>query len=349
MAAKKLDAFLVTDRMDQIYLTGFTGEDGAVLITSRTLAIVTDGRFTEAVATEAPWARAVMWNDPLAVRLAKVVKQARAGRVGIEPVSMNVGLHAAVRKAIRPAKLVSAPGLLGKLRILKDTDEVAATRRAIDVAEAAFATTLRGVRIGLTERELAARLEFEMKKRGASAASFDIIVAEGPNASKPHAHPGDRKLKSGSAVLCDWGAVVDHYRSDLTRVFFVDRVPPKFRRIYPIVLEAQLRGIEAIRPGVRMCDVDAAARRHIKMAGFGKQFSHGLGHGLGLDIHEAPRLTRKFTDKLEAGMLVTVEPGIYLPGVGGVRIEDDVLVTQRGHEVLSGAAKSLDDMILPGR
>ncbi len=351
MGKKRLEGLLVTDRMDQLYLTGFTGEDGAALVTPRGVTLLTDGRFTEAAAVEAPWARAaVRKSGTLPEAIARAIGRLRLGRVGFDPSRVSVATHRAIGKALRTggrsSRLTAVTGIVEKLRVCKDADEVAATRRAIAVAEAAFKATLRTVRVGQTEREVAARLEYEMKKRGASAAAFDLIVAEGPNAALPHAHAGDRKIKSGSAVLCDWGAVVDHYRSDLTRVFFVDRVPPKIRRIYAVVLEAQLRGIAGVRAGVRMCDADAAARRHIANCGFGKEFGHSLGHGLGLDIHEPPRLARRLTDRLEAGMIVTVEPGVYLPGVGGVRIEDDVLVTADGCEVLSSLPKRIDEMVI---
>jgi Xaa-Pro aminopeptidase len=198
----------------------------------------------------------------------------------------------------------------------------------------------------MTERELAAELGHEMARLGATEPSFPIIVAEGANAAFPHAVPGDRRLREGSAVLIDWGATVDHYRSDLTRVIFIRRIPPRFRRMYLSVLAAQREGIAAIKPGVRMCDVDGKARRVLKRAGMGRQFSHGLGHGIGLDIHEAPRLSAREKEPLEAGMVVTVEPGVYLPGIGGIRIEDDVLVTDTGQRALTSLPTEIDEMVV---
>jgi Xaa-Pro aminopeptidase len=210
------------------------------------------------------------------------------------------------------------------------------------VAEEAFIAVRRSVRVGTSEREIAARLEYEMRKRGAEAAAFPTIVAEGPNAALPHAVAGERKVRKGSAVLIDWGAVCDFYRSDLTRVLFVGSIPPALRKVYAIVREAQGKAIAAVRPGAVMRDVDAVARRHIERAGYGKAFGHGLGHGIGLDTHEPPRLSWMSEEKLAAGMVVTVEPGIYLPGVGGVRIEDDVLVTPAGCKVLSRLSKDIE-------
>ncbi|MEK7732384.1 MAG: M24 family metallopeptidase, partial [Planctomycetota bacterium] len=197
------------------------------------------------------------------------------------------------------------------------------------------------IRVGQTELEMAARLEYEMKRRGASSPAFPTICAEGPNAAVPHAHPGLRKVKRDRAILFDWGARVGRYCSDLTRVVFVGSIPPKLGEVYRIVLEAQLAGIAAVKPGRRMCDVDAAARKIIADAGYGDAFTHGLGHGLGLDVHEPPSLSFRSKEELEPGMIVTVEPGIYLPGVGGVRIEDDILVTPTGGRILTKLDKTL--------
>jgi Xaa-Pro aminopeptidase len=187
-----------------------------------------------------------------------------------------------------------------------------------------------------------------MQRRGASGSSFPTIVAEGPSSSLPHYRAGDRRVREGSAILIDWGATVAHYRSDLTRVLFVRRIPPRFGRIYAAVLEAQRRAIRAIRPGATTCDVDAAARRYLTSVGYGKAFVHATGHGLGLDVHEMPSLSRRLSEPLRAGMVVTIEPGVYLPGVGGVRIEDDVLVTPQGVQVLSDPSADAAEMVIRG-
>jgi Xaa-Pro aminopeptidase len=215
-----------------------------------------------------------------------------------------------------------------------------ALTKSLRVAEEAFQAMRKSVRVGQTELELAARLEYEMKRRGSSQPAFPTICAEGPNAALPHAQPGPRKVKRGSAILFDWGATVGGYCSDLTRMLFVGSIPRKVGELYGVALEAQERAIAAIRPGRRMCDIDAVARDCITDAGYGKEFGHGLGHGLGLNVHEAPSLSWRSKEKLEAGMVVTVEPGIYLPGVGGVRIEDDVVVTSTGSRVLSRLGKT---------
>jgi len=343
---KRLDGYLVTSRIDQFYLTGFDGEDGAALILPRLVYLLTDGRFQEEAATRAGWARAVIRTGGLTPAVAQTIKRHRLERIGFDPAEMSVSLHRSIQKAIRPARLVALEQTTARQRLIKDNGEIATIERAIRAAEDAFTAVTRRIKPGMTERRVAADLQHEMIRRGASSASFPIIVAEGPNASLPHAVPGDRKITESSVLLIDWGATVDHYHSDLTRVVFIRRIPPRFRRMYASVLAAQAAAIGAVRAGVRACDVDAAARQYLKQAGMDRQFTHGTGHGLGLQIHEGPRLGRRATDKLEAGMVVTVEPGVYFPGIGGVRIEDDVLVTADGCRVLSSLSSKMDDWVI---
>ncbi|MCP4592907.1 MAG: aminopeptidase P family protein [bacterium] len=346
MAERGVDAFLITGRMDHYYLTGFSGEDSAVLITRRGVHVITDRRFETSSAAEVGWARRHFRKVLLPEEVGNVCRKLKLAKLHIQPGAVTVADHAEFRKSAKPTRLANAPDILGQLRRFKDRDELSVIKRAIKVAEDAFKATRRSIRVGQTEREMAARLEYEMAKRGSSGCAFPSIVAEGPNAALPHAVPGSRKVRKGSAILFDWGATVDFYCSDLTRMVFVGSIPPKIRRIYGIVLEAQEKAIEAVKPGERMCDVDAVARRYIKKHGFGKFFGHGLGHGMGLDVHEPPRLSWMSEEKLAPGMVVTVEPGIYLPGVGGVRIEDDVVVTERACKVLSSVSKDLQESVV---
>jgi Xaa-Pro aminopeptidase len=346
MARKALDGYLVTNRVDQYYLTGFDGEDGGALVLPDKVYLLTDGRFSEEASIHAPWATAIVRTGALSEALGKTVKRHRLARVGLDPAYTSLAQHTAFRKACRPSRLVPAPDILTEMRQIKDASEVAAIERSAEIAQAAFVQSLKRIRPGMTEREFAAGLLNEMLRRGASGWSFPTIVAEGPASSLPHARAGDRKIEVGSLLLIDWGALVDHYCSDLTRVVFIRKIPPRFRQMYENVLAAQAAGIEAIRPGVEFRQVDAQARTLLKKKGMDKAFSHGLGHGIGLDIHEAPRLSRIAKGVLKAGMVVTVEPGVYYPGVGGVRIEDDVLVTEDGHRVLTHLPKALDEMIV---
>lgn len=346
MAKHDLPAYLITDHRDTFYMSGFTGEDSAVLITSRAVHIVSDARFDQAIDTEAPWARKHLRKGLLIDEIGTLAVRLKIERLGVQPEAMTVAMYGGLRKAVKPTRIVHAPPITDRLRRCKDTTELKVLNRAIAVAQDAFKATRRSIRVGQTEREVAARLEYEMGKRGASGAAFGTICAAGANASHPHAHAGDRRIRQGQAVLIDWGATVGFYRSDLTRMLFMGRIPPRIGRIYDIVLDAQLAAIDAIRPGKRMCDVDRVARSIITKAGFGKQFTHGLGHGLGLNVHEPPSLSWRSQERLTAGMVVTVEPGIYLPGVGGVRIEDDVLVTANGCRVLSDLTKDKQDSVV---
>jgi Xaa-Pro aminopeptidase len=346
MCRQRVDGYLVTSRIDQFYLTGFDGEDGAALILPDRVCLLTDGRFKYDVAEAAPWARAVIRTNSLNEAVAGLIRRRRIERLGIQPEVLSVQAQASLRKAVRPARLVPMPPVVADLRLIKDESEVRAIEKAVQVAEAAFRAVVRRIRPGMTERDLAARLQYELLRCGASGPSFPVIVAEGANAAFPHARPGDRRLREGSAVLIDWGATVGNYRSDLTRVVFVRRIRPRIRRMYENVLEAQLAAIEAVGPGVRMSDVDAQARNLLKRRGMGRQFLHSLGHGIGLDIHEPPRLSSRARDSLQPGMVVTVEPGVYFEGAGGVRIEDDVLVTPTGYRVLSSLPKDPEAMVV---
>ena len=278
--------------------------------------------------------------------LKKAVGKSKLQSLGVEADSMTLSLHDAISGALPKVQLCPLQGLVEELRLIKDKEEVRILRQAVHQAERAFATIKASLRNEQTEAEVAHDLEHQIRRFGGEGCSFDPIVAVGPRAALPHATPTDRRIGESDFTLIDWGACHAGYRSDLTRILVTGRISPKLERIYGLVLKAQLRAIRAIRPGAVMRDVDAAARDTITKGGFGKQFGHGLGHGIGLDIHEQPRFAVDRTDVLQAGMVVTVEPGIYIPGWGGVRIEDDVLVTKDGHEVLTSVGKDLQDCMV---
>lgn len=339
-------ALLVTNSADYYYLTGFTGEDSAVIVTPRDVHVLSDRRFENEVKEEVPWARVWMRKGMLNDEVAGVCKALKIRKLAVQPRHFSVGDQIDLKKKLNGTRIIVAPPIFENMRRIKDDAELAALKRAIKVAEEAFAAARDEIKVGQSELELAARLEYEMKRRGASSPAFPTICAEGQNSAAPHATPGRRKVRKKSAILFDWGARVGRYCSDLTRMVFVDSIPPKFAEIYRVVLEAQLAAIAAIAPGRRMKDVDGVARKVVADAGFGDRFTHGLGHGLGLDVHEAPSLSWRSAEPLAEGMVVTVEPGIYLPGVGGVRIEDDVVVTRRGCRVLTRFPKSLESAVI---
>ncbi|MCA9252939.1 MAG: Xaa-Pro peptidase family protein [Phycisphaerae bacterium] len=346
MREKSIQALLIAHPADYFYLTGFTGEDSAILVTSRSVVVVTDGRFEGAAQKEVGWTSVRFRKGELTPELIAAVQSSRCTRVAIQPTKMSVATREALRKGLKGVRLVDAPPTLSQMRECKNASELKKIDIAIRVAESAYRAMLKTIRIGQTELELAARLEYEMKRRGSTEPAFGSIVAIDANAALPHAVPGQGRVKKGSLILFDWGATLDGYRSDLTRTVFVGSIPTKFKAIYEAVLTSQKKAIAAICAGVRMCDVDAVARQHITDCGFGDRFTHGLGHGLGLDVHESPSLSWRSDQKLRAGMVVTVEPGIYLPGLGGVRIEDDVRVTSKGCQVMSHLSKSLATSVI---
>ncbi len=343
-------ALLLTNPRDVRYLSGFVGDDSWALVRrgSPQVIVVSDFRFQEQIQREAPHVRAVIRKKGLIEELEKLVKRHRLRKVALQPDHVSVSLHKRLAKAIGSKRLLAADDGLITQRAVKDDGEVKAIVAALAIQQRAYRDTLRFMSPGKTEAEVAAFLEHRMRTLGADGVSFPSIVAADANAALPHAIPGARKLKKGGIVLVDWGARYRGYCSDMTRVAALGSMSKTMRHVYEVVLEAQLAAIDAIAPGKGLAEIDDVARRIIRKAGFGRRFGHGLGHGIGLDIHEQPTLSpRADADAvLREGHVVTVEPGIYLPGVGGVRIEDDVLVTARGRRVLSNLPKSLESAII---
>jgi Xaa-Pro aminopeptidase len=343
-----VDALLVTNFKNVTYLTGFTGDDSFLLVTESGETLISDKRYTTQLEQECPGLKLEIRGPgermlPVAV---SVVLRARVKRLGIEAESATVSLARSLAKDLPKVEIVPTESLVERLRIVKDKDEIEETRRACRQAERAFEVVKALLTPEMSELDVAAELEYQARRFGAKALSFPAIVAVGPRAALPHATPTSAKLKSNDFLLVDWGANSALYMSDLTRIIVTGKISPKLRKVYGVVLTAQLAAIDAIRPGVTCEQVDRVARKIISKAGFGRAFGHGLGHGTGLEIHEAPRLAAGQKTKLRPGMIVTVEPGIYLPGWGGVRIEDDILVTRNGHEVLSDVPKRLEDCVL---
>lgn len=342
------ETLLVTNFTNVTYLTGFTGDDSYLLLSRDRSVLISDPRYTTQLESECPDLTLHIRppGEGMVAAIAGLLKSQKTARLGVEADSLTLALAADIQQQATQVELVSAARVVEELREIKDKDEIAQTRQAVWFAERAFGALRATLRKELTEKQVADELENQLRLFGAKCASFPPIVAVGARAALPHARPTDQKIGASEFVLVDWGASGRLYMSDLTRVLVTGKIPPKLERVYGVVLQAQLAAIEAIRPGVSGHDVDAIARGIIHKAGFGQYFGHGLGHGLGLEIHEAPRLAREQHRPLRPGMIVTVEPGIYLPGWGGVRIEDDVLVTKSGHEVLTSVPKSLEEMVV---
>jgi Xaa-Pro aminopeptidase len=347
MKSLGLDGLLLTHPPDLAYLTNFTGSDSVGLITEKDFFVATDFRYQEQIAAEAAWVKVTLRDAKMSDALVKVLTAAKVKKIGFEANFTTVGQIDSIQQALKAAKmtleLVPLDNVMINLRKVKDDHEVDLIRKSIAVAEEAFEAIQSEIKVGQTENYLAGLLAFEMRSRGASGSSFPVIMATGANSSLPHYRPQETLIQRDQPLLIDWGAVVKGYCSDLTRTMLVGRVSPRIRKIYQIVHDAQLAAIAFLRPGVTTLQADRIARDVIEDAGYGKEFGHGLGHGIGLEIHEGPVLRKTGgEEELRPGMIVTVEPGIYIPGEGGVRIEDDVLITHSGCEVLSSLDKSIE-------
>jgi Xaa-Pro aminopeptidase len=341
----RADALLVLSGPNVRYLSGFTGEDATFVLTRDRPILVSDGRFTTQIAQECPGldVHIRQVGQQMSEALIELIKKLGIHRLAFESANLSVADFEALKDGLPAVEFVGVKDRVEALRMIKDDGEIDAIREAIHVAERAFAMLRAGLRLEESEKDTADALEGYLRRCGASSASFPPIVAVGVRAALPHARP-DPGVIIGAAdfVLVDWGATARGYRSDLTRVLVTGKVTPKFEHVYRTVLEAQQRGIAAIRPGVLARDVDAEARSVIEEAGFGGFFNHGLGHGIGLEIHETPRMSRSAQMPLQPGMVITVEPGIYLLDWGGIRIEDDVLVTPDGAVVLTHVPRALE-------
>jgi Xaa-Pro aminopeptidase len=340
-----IDALLVTKLANVRYLTGFTGSAGMLLVTADDAVFVTDGRYIqrskEELGASGARARIEIGLTGAAQRTILVALVATGARLGLEAHSVTWAEQREYAGAFEGVALVPAGPLVEALRRVKDAGEIDRIRRACAIADDAFQSLLPRLSEGITEQAFALELEFAMRERGASGNSFDPIIASGPNGAKPHAVPSDRVIGRNELVVCDFGCIVDGYCSDMTRTVSVGDPGADARHLYDVVLQSQKAGRARVAADVLCADVDRASRDIIVEAGWGDAFSHGTGHGVGLEIHEAPRVASTAGDTLLVGDVVTVEPGVYLPGVGGVRIEDTVVVGAGGAEPLTLTPKDL--------
>jgi Xaa-Pro aminopeptidase len=342
---------LVVSRLPNVrYLTGFTGSAGLLVVLPNDAVLVTDGRYTEQageqVAASGAPVRVGSGTTETARREIVIAATHACSHIGLEANGVTWAEQRNYASHWFPdAELLATHGIVEGLRMVKDEGEVARIRAACAIADDALAELLPSLADGPTEREFALRLEFAMRERGASGNSFDPIVASGPNGAKPHHRPSDRAIERDELVVIDFGCIVDGYCSDMTRTVSVEDPGPDARRIWDTVLESQQAGRDAVRAGAVASDVDKACRDVIAAAGWADRFVHGTGHGVGVEIHEDPRVAATVAATLAAGHVVTVEPGVYLPGVGGVRIEDTVVVTDEGSDPLTEFPKDL--VLLP--
>ena len=345
---EKLEALLITNFHNVTYLTGFTGDDSYLLLTSKHDIVLSDQRYTTQLEQECPDVELVVRGPGIKMldTVVAEVTRTKSKTIAFESGSVSYGLYQSFRSATDCCEWIATDGWVEDLRMVKDRGEIEQTRIACYQARRAFEVVRAGLTPDMTELEVAAELEYQARRFGGKCLSFPPIVAAGPQSALPHATPTEQEIGGFDFTLIDWGVNEGQYVSDLTRILVTGKISPKLRKIYGVVLKAQLAAIDAIRPGVTCEKVDLVARKIISKAGYGKHFGHGLGHGTGLEIHEAPRLSQGQSTELKPGMIVTVEPGIYFPGWGGVRIEDDVLVTRDGHEVLTSVPKQLDESVV---
>ena len=342
-----LDALLVAKACNVSYLTGFTGDSSFALVTPSRVVLVSDDRFRIQIGEECPDLEAhIRGHDRNTYQaVGDVVTRLSLRNVGVEASGVTLEAFEKLRGECQSATLGGSTGLVEKLREVKDESELAAIRDAIRVAEQGFAALQATLRPTDTEKDIADLLDMYVRRAGGDGMAFPTIVGVGERSALPHANLSGRRVESSPFFLVDWGARKGLYHSDLTRVRSAPSrqwsrdVESRLERVYTVVLEAQARAIAALRPGADVKVVDAAARGYVAECGFGEYFNHGLGHGIGLEVHEAPAIRSNSDDVLRAGMVVTVEPGVYLPGFGGVRIEDDVLITPDGPEVLTSVPK----------
>jgi Xaa-Pro aminopeptidase len=340
LAERELDGLLVTGLVNVRWLTGFTGSNAAAVVGTEGLRrFLTDFRYLTQSAAEVDAA----WTTEIGTDLLELaVRELPEGKLGFDDAQLPVKQHARLAELLpQGVELVAAGGLVEDLRAIKDAGELEKIRAAARLADAALEEVLGRGLAGRTEREVALDLEVTMRRAGAEAVSFPPIVAHGAHGSLPHAEPRDVEIAAGTLVVIDWGAQLDGYASDCTRTFATGDVDPRDAEVYDVVLRAQEEALAAVRPGPTGREVDAVARAIIDAAGHAEHFGHGLGHGVGLEVHEGPRLSKQGETALAPGMVVTVEPGVYLPGAVGVRIEDLVAVTEEGHEVLTRLPKAL--------
>ncbi|MEM5768769.1 MAG: Xaa-Pro peptidase family protein [Bacillota bacterium] len=337
LAEQQLDALLVSKPENRLYLSGFTGSAGLLYITGEQAILITDSRYVEQAGKQADHYEIVQQGTSFEETLKGIIVKTGSKHIGFESNHLTVQQY---KKIAEPATDIEWQGQsLDGLRRIKDENELVVLRKAASIADAAFQHILSVIKPGVSEKDIALELDFFMRRSGAEKSAFDFIVASGTRSSLPHGVATGKLLRRGEMVTLDYGCVFENYCSDITRTLAVGTVDPQLTHIYGVVQQAQQAALQALRPGVEASAVDKIARDIIVSHGYGQYFGHGLGHGVGLAVHEEPRLAPVDHTILEPGMVVTVEPGIYLPGFGGVRIEDTVLITAGGCERLTVSSK----------
>lgn len=339
---KNIEAMIVTSGRNCTYLSGFRGTSGFLVITRKKRFLFTDFRYIEQAESQAEGFEVIAIKDEkVSAILKKVLDDERIKRVGFEEEHVNYGRYVEMREKLYDTDLIPLKDVIENLRAVKDADEIEKIKQAVSIADRAFEHVAGMIVPGMKEREIAAEIEYFMKKNGAGGSSFETIVASGVRSSLPHGTSTGKIIKSGDAVVLDFGAVFEGYCSDMTRTIFMEKADRRLLDLYAIVLEAQLAAINGIRNGMTGRDVDKISRDIITKYGYADCFEHGLGHGVGLDIHEKPKISPASDMAVEEGMVFTIEPGVYVPGLGGIRIEDMVMLENNNVHVLTRSGKDL--------
>ena len=338
---KDIEAFLVTKKENVRYLSQFTGTAGKLLITQNDSVFITDFRYLDQAEKQTDGCVIEEINSNFINGFSELLKRKNIKNLSFESQDLNFKMYQKLKNKLDLDSLNPVESVVENLRMIKDQAEIAKIKKAVEIADRGFQFLLDFIEVGKTEKEIALELEFFMKRNGGEANAFDFIVASGKRGSLPHGVASDKKVEKGDLVTIDFGTVYQGYHSDITRTVAVGEPQQKLKDIYELVLRAQKKVIAEIRADMSCVEADKIARDLISEAGYKKNFGHGLGHGIGLEIHEAPRVSYSSEDELKAGMVVTDEPGIYISGLGGVRIEDDLLITETGCEVLNTAPKEL--------
>ncbi|MGM0898147.1 MAG: M24 family metallopeptidase [Bacillota bacterium] len=340
MQKRELDSLLVTNPYNLRFITGFTGTAGLALITPNDAWFITDFRYTEQAGEQVKEFKVVQAQKGLLDEVARIAQEAAVERLAFEQDYMTFATYSQYKEKLS-ATLEPVSGLIEKLRMVKTPEEIEVLKAAAKIADDAFEHICTYIKPGMTELQVSNELEFFMRSQGATSSSFDIIVASGLRSALPHGVASDKEIEQGDLITLDFGALYNGYVSDITRTIAVGEPSDKLKEIYQVVLDSQVLALEKIKPGMTGIEADAIARDYIKAKGYGEAFGHSTGHGIGLEVHEGPGLSFRSETVLEPGMAVTVEPGIYLPGIGGVRIEDDILITETGNERLTHSSKEL--------
>lgn len=338
---KDIEAFLVTKKENVRYLSHFTGTAGKLLITQNDSVFITDFRYLEQAAEQTDGCVIEEISSNFIDGFAELLKRKNIRNLSFESQDLNVKTYHKFKEKLNVDSLNPMESMVEKLRMIKDQNEINKIKKAVEIADQGFQFLLDFIEPGKTEREISLELEFFMKRKGGEANAFDFITASGKRGALPHGVASTKKIEKGDLVTIDFGTVFQGYHSDITRTIAVGKPSEKLKEIYEIVLNAQQKVIAEIKAGMSCVEADKIARNLIAEAGYKDNFGHGLGHGIGLEIHEGPRVSYTSDDKLKTGMVVTDEPGIYVSGLGGVRIEDDLLITEQGCEVLNSAPKEL--------